>query len=185
MALYWAGMLYSGYPAYAGTALAVTIGVLALAALKNGGDLWESFLAQVGNNNWVLRAAFFMLLGVIFLWWADPPAPEFTLNPITQVWNSAREFVNTPLEDPLGETGCWATINQFFFGKGVIGWGVLTFHLWATFWGIFVSRWDEVVGISKEVSAKAPEKGFGTFLIKDGIAEIFWKVLTIPFRIFR
>ena len=191
MTLYWAGMFYYGYPAYTGVALCVTMAILALTTPLEGGrsEFPQNFLAQLRNNNWVLRTSFGMLLGVIFLWWADPTAPKFELNPVNIVLNWGKELaaqVVPSLEDPLGRISFWATINKFFFGKGVMGWGVLTFHLWATFVAIFVSKWDETIaGLKGTSSSGGLKKIFGQHVVGEVLTqplEWIWAVLKAPFK---
>jgi len=191
--LYWTGVLYYGYPAYTLTALTITLLIFfgsttyTHRAGATGKELLATFLGKLGNNNWVFRTAFWMFLVTMFLWWVDPTAPEATLNPIKALWNSAKDLISQPLEDPLGEIGFWATINRFFFGKAM-GWGVVIFHLWPLLWAIPVSYWDEVKESFKKLGAGDEKSGglglakiFGHHIIGETL-EIPFKILTIPFR---
>jgi len=195
MVLYWTGVLYYGYTGYTLTALTVVLLVFfgrTAYQHRHGAtdkELLVTFLGKLGNNNWVFRTAFWMLLVTMFLWWVDPTAPEATLNPMKALWNSAKGLISQPLEDPLGEIGFWATINQFFFGGKAMGWGIILFHLWATFWAIPVSYWDEV----KDGVKKTGEKGasssiaklFGHHLAGEIVTqplEWAWAILKAPFR---
>ena len=207
MTLYWGLVLYFGYPVFTERALAATLGVLIGATTSSKDkytgwkeflkkEFWKEFLAQVGNNNWVLRTAFFMAVAVVFLWWRDPNAPSVSLNPLKLVWSWGKESVATllplELEDPLGRTGFWEAITLFFFGVKTIGWGVVAFHLWAVFFAIPVSRWDEVLAGGKETkSEKAHKETIGKIFGHHVIGEIFeipfkliWVIIKAPFRAF-
>ncbi len=150
--LYWIVFgFWFGYPAFTLVALVTTLAVFAIfAGIETHGrgaaEIGRSVLIRLGDNNWVLRTTVWMVLGVVFLWWVDPTAAPATLNPIeiakAQFWAVA----TTPLEDPLGEFGFWATINSFLFGEKAMGWGVLGWQMIALVGAIVCSRWDEVLG---------------------------------------
>lgn len=194
MVAYWITFgFWFGYPAYVVTALAVTVGVLALIAALDGEGFLESLLMQLGNNNWVLRTASWMLFGVILIWFLDPTAPavretigqlwQIVKNPLT-AWGQVKGLLSGQLEDPLHRGWYWTSLSHFFFGPAD---GVGPMVLWVQFWGwffaIFVSKLDEVAETVKGVGGgRKSGEGFGKFLLKDGFAEIFWRILTIPFR---
>ena len=196
MVLYW--ILFGfwwGYPAYAATALGITFMVLfgkTIFQHRNGAtgeELLKTFLWKVGDNNWVLKTATWMVLGVIFLWWADSTAPEATLNPIEILKNGFWGLTTTPLEDPLGEISFWATINEFLFGKKAMGWGIVIFHLWATFWAVWVSRWDEVKEGLMKIGGTEKGGGIGKIFGHHMLGEIvtqpvewIWAGLRAPFK---
>lgn len=205
MALYWAlGFFFFGYPTYIVTALAVTMVVFVAATLLSKEESFlEGILQRLGNNNWVLLTASWMLLGVIILWWLDPTAPEFRKtvgmiwgvikDPLGSAWGVIKNpsvlkglLTSRPLEDPLHRGQHWTVLSHFFFGSDGVGPVALWIQFWGWFFAIFVSKWDEVGAGLKGVSAgEGLKKLAGKHLLGEVITqplEWIWAILKAPFK---
>ena len=168
-----------GYPAYTTTALAITFLIFFARTMfqhRDGAEaeeMWATFWAQLGDNNWVLRTATWMFLVAGVLWWVDPTAPEVTLNPIEWIKNQVMSLGSGPLEDPLGEFGFWGTISRWFFGPEGVGPTVLWILFWGVFWAVWVSRWDEVKdGLKKIGEGKGGVSGAARLAAHHTLGEI-------------
>jgi len=178
MIIFWLAVLKYGYTGLTLLFLLFfLLGMFFICALKNkragGGSNWAAFWKALEDNNWVFRACFCMLLVSGFMWWITPGS---TINPLKAALNAAKDLIEPT--DPWASNGFWS-----FFLAGD-GWGkVVMSYLWWTLLAIPVSFADEVKGAIKVVFSKKGEgMGMGNFLLKDGIAEILWKLIGIPFR---
>ena len=166
--------------------LAVTFVVFAVNAIR---EPWTpfvgGFVAQVDNNDWVLRSVVCMALASMFFWWLDPTAPalDITLNPLMIAWNSIKETVmSTPEVNPFGGGGFWETVDGFFFGDNTAGWKDATFSLlkWALI-AIPVSRWDDT---KQHAGEAAVSLGAGSHpLAKQFLQHIKMEFLEVPLHV--
>ncbi|HBB49753.1 TPA: hypothetical protein DEQ22_02970 [Candidatus Nomurabacteria bacterium] len=180
MVLFWLIVLKYGYTALTLVYLALIMGgFLLLASLTRDGDesIGAAFRKRLCNNDWVFRVCALMVLFSGVMWYFTPGA---TLNPIKYTLNELKELVSMAPQDPYANDGIFSGLRNFLIGED--GWGqVAISYIWWSIVAIPISFTDEVIGVFKGIWGQKKEGGFAKFLLKDGIAEIIWKILGIPF----
>lgn len=156
--------------------LGLTLGVLWLIAKIADTDE-VTFWSLLLDNNWVFPAVVGMALVSWFMSYMNPLTPQTPVE-----WLKGL-LTGTP--KTFGGHAVWAFFNKIYFGKAATrGWShaAVTYVLWIVP-AIIVSYWDEVAEKWKKMKMehKGDSEGllkllvkFGKFLLKDGIAEIFW-----------
>lgn len=181
MVLFWLMVLKYGYTALTLVYIALIVGMFALtSSITKDEDesVGHEFLQKLENNDWVFRACFLMVVFSGVMWYFTPGV---TLNPVKYAWQELKDAVSMAPTDPWANDGPWNGLRHFLVGDD--GWGqVAISYIWWSIVAIPISFTDEVFNVLKGVWKEKKEGGMAKFILKDGIAGVFWKLIGIPFK---
>ncbi|MCC7160384.1 hypothetical protein IT399_01500 [Candidatus Nomurabacteria bacterium] len=162
----WLTMLYLG----------ITIGILFLIAKLRGTTLGS----VVGNNNWVFFSVLAMAAISAVIGHFNPLPAQGAVSWLKSLFTNAPSGIHGHI--------FWRFFNNVFFGKTFTGgWShAALLYLVSVIPAFFISFSDEIGDLWKNFKGKHQGKAtsfltlipeFGRFLLKDGVAEIFWAFL--------